>query len=65
MGVIFSEHSVIMLLDLCLVRFFFDFYVWPVGGLSWLHVKYTISYRIVELLAVDTGTDVGGADRRR
>jgi len=54
-----------MLLDLFLVHFFFDFYVWPVGGLSWLHVKYTISYRIVELLAVNTGTDVGGADRRR
>ena len=43
-----------MLLDLFLVRFFFfNFLFVPCGGLSWLHVsfllhvKYTISYRIV------------------
>jgi len=36
-----------MLLDLFLVRFFFNLFV-PCGGLSFLvHVKYTISYRIV------------------
>ena len=31
-----------MLLDLFLVRFFFNFYVAPCGGLSWLHVSFLL-----------------------
>ena len=48
-----DQTGLIMLLDLFLLRFFFNFLSVPCGGLSWLHVsfllhiKHTISYCIV------------------
>jgi len=45
---IMGQTGLIMLLDLFLVHFFFNFLFVPCGGLSWLlHVKYTLSYRII------------------
>jgi len=48
-----DRPGLVMLLDLFLVRFSLIFLFVPCGGLSWLHVsfllhvKYTLSYRII------------------
>jgi len=60
-----DRTGLIMLLGLFLVCFFFfNFLFVPCGGLSWLHVsfllhvKYTISYRIVTASAIAAGKHI-------
>ena len=59
-----DRTGLIMLLDLFLVCFFFFIFLFvPCGGPSWLHVsfllhvKYTVSYRIVSYRIVAGGTE--------